>query len=215
MEAVFRAQIEANKDVQRGLFGYWLLAPTAAPSGPADLTTVRSTLDSLDRDIVAEISARRQVLAGPECLPDLVTAAVDVVTTERIDALHQVALVRALGRCAAPSPRLKRLRTKDLDYVLNHPRRPNRSHRHHAGRRPEPDHETLLMLARGRRKDTNERACITSSRATFQTPVVAVTKLPRPRPPQPLDCWSFSEKSLGLPSQELAPHAAHQLRLSS
>ncbi|NKW44586.1 gamma subclass chorismate mutase AroQ [Rhodococcus hoagii] len=93
VEAVFRAQIEANKDVQRGLFGYWLLAPTAAPSGPADLTTVRSTLDSLDRDIVAEISARRQVLAGPECLPDLVTAAVDVVTTERIDALHQVALV--------------------------------------------------------------------------------------------------------------------------
>ncbi|MBM4717400.1 hypothetical protein GS551_25100 [Rhodococcus hoagii] len=42
------------------------------------------------------------MLAGRKCLPDLVTAAVDVVTTERIDALPQVALVRALGAMCGP-----------------------------------------------------------------------------------------------------------------
>lgn len=102
VEAIFRAQIDASKDVQRGLFAYWQVAPTAAPTARPDLAAVRSSLDALNRQIVDEISAQRQVLAGLECLPDLVTAAADVVVAERVDALHQVALVRALGAVCGP-----------------------------------------------------------------------------------------------------------------
>ncbi|WP_238841428.1 chorismate mutase [Prescottella equi] len=102
VEAVFRAQIEANKELQRGLFDYWQRVPTVAPDIRPELTTIRSTLDNLNRDIVAEISARRQMLAGPECLPDLAAAAIDVIATERVDALHQAALVRALEVVCGP-----------------------------------------------------------------------------------------------------------------
>ncbi|WP_430333003.1 chorismate mutase [Rhodococcus sp. ACT016] len=102
VESMFRAQIDANKDVQRGLFAYWQVVPGTAPDVRPDLASVRSSLDSLNRDIVDRIAAQRSVLAGPGCLPDLVSAAADVVAVERIDALHQVALVRALGAVCGP-----------------------------------------------------------------------------------------------------------------
>ncbi|MFC9518487.1 chorismate mutase [Nocardiaceae bacterium NPDC056970] len=104
VEQVFRDQIEASKDVQRGLFAYWDVVPQAVPDPRPDLATVRPVLDRLNVEIVTEMSEQRDVLAGPRCLPDLLAGAGDVVGTERPDVLHQAGLVRALrSMCGAVS----------------------------------------------------------------------------------------------------------------
>ncbi|MCA1006794.1 chorismate mutase [Rhodococcus hoagii] len=96
VEQVFRDQIEASKDVQRGLFAVWDVVPHAVPDPRPDLATVRPVLDRLNVDIVTAMSEQRDVLAGPRCLPDLLAGAGDVVGSERRDVLHQAGLVRAL-----------------------------------------------------------------------------------------------------------------------
>ncbi len=101
---IFRDQIEASKDVQRGLFAYWDVVPQAVPEPRPDLAAVRPVLDRLNAEIVTRTGEEKDVLADPRCLSDLVAGAAEVVGAERPDVLHQAGLVRALRSvCGAVS----------------------------------------------------------------------------------------------------------------
>ena len=96
VQQIFRDQIEANKAVQRALFSWWSVAPGAAPTGRPDLTQVRPVIDRQNTDILLRLREQQAVLAGPGCVPALVDAAVAVAAEQRLDALHQATLARAL-----------------------------------------------------------------------------------------------------------------------
>lgn len=96
VQQIFRDQIEANKAVQRALFSWWSVAPGAAPAVRPDLTQVRPVIDRQNTDILLQLREQEAVLAGPGCVPALVDAAVAVAAEQRLDALHQATLARAL-----------------------------------------------------------------------------------------------------------------------
>ncbi|BAH51747.1 chorismate mutase [Rhodococcus opacus] len=96
VQQIFRDQIEANKAVQRALFSWWSVAPGAAPTVRPDLTQVRPVIDRQNTDILLQLREQQAVLAGPGCVPALVDAAVAVAAEQRLDALHQATLARAL-----------------------------------------------------------------------------------------------------------------------
>ncbi|WP_236733869.1 chorismate mutase [Prescottella equi] len=101
---IFRDQIEASKDVQRGLFAYWDVVPQAVPEPRPDLAAVRPVLDRLNAEIVTRTGEEKDVLADPRCLSDLVAGAAEVVGAGRPDVLHLAGLVRALRSvCGAVS----------------------------------------------------------------------------------------------------------------
>ncbi|MGW4332255.1 chorismate mutase [Rhodococcus koreensis] len=96
VQQIFRDQIEANKVVQRALFSWWSVAPGAAPTVRPDLTQVRPVIDRQNTDILLQLREQEDLLAGPGCVPALVDAAVAVAAEQRLDALHQATLARAL-----------------------------------------------------------------------------------------------------------------------
>ena len=102
VQQIFRDQIEANKEVQRALFGWWSVAPGAAPTVRPDLTQVRPVIDRQNADILLQLREQEAVLAGPGCVPALVDAAVAVAAEQRVDPLHQATLARALVSICGP-----------------------------------------------------------------------------------------------------------------
>jgi chorismate mutase len=102
VQQIFRDQIEANKEVQRALFGWWSVAPGAAPTVRPDLTQVRPVLDRQNPDSLLQLREQEAVLAGPGCVPALVDAAVAVAAEQRLDPLHQATLARALVSICGP-----------------------------------------------------------------------------------------------------------------
>ena len=102
VQQIFRDQIEANKEVQRALFGWWSVAPGAAPTVRPDLTQVRPVIDRQNLDILLQLREQEAVLAGPGCVPALVDAAVAVAAEQRLDPLHQATLARALVSICGP-----------------------------------------------------------------------------------------------------------------
>ncbi|MEV6428386.1 gamma subclass chorismate mutase AroQ [Nocardia sp. NPDC051463] len=99
---VFFGQIEASKIVQRGLVARWRFDPAAAPAAPPDLTKVRPRIDRLNVDIVEQLAAQRDELTAPDCMERLAPSVFGVLTSGRVDALHQVALIRAAAALCAP-----------------------------------------------------------------------------------------------------------------
>ncbi|WP_370970852.1 gamma subclass chorismate mutase AroQ [Amycolatopsis sp. cg9] len=93
----FRAQIEANKLVQRGLYERWAAHPAEIPSPRPDLALLRPVIDRLNTDLLTELAATSTIRATRICpARQLVSAAVaDVV--HHFDALH----TRALGTATA------------------------------------------------------------------------------------------------------------------
>lgn len=93
----FRAQIEANKLVQRGLYARWDAHPAQAPTTRPDLGQIRPVIDRLNTGLLTELAATTSLRAARSCpVAQLVTAGVaDVV--HRFDALH----VRALGEATS------------------------------------------------------------------------------------------------------------------
>lgn len=94
----FRAQIEANKLVQRGLYARWTEHPEEVPSRRPDLgTEVRPILDRLTTDILAELrdteSIRRPTL---RCEVQATVAERSAVVLHRLDRLHENALAEAM-----------------------------------------------------------------------------------------------------------------------
>ncbi|MEV5837983.1 gamma subclass chorismate mutase AroQ [Nocardia sp. NPDC052112] len=98
---VFYGQIEANKIVQRGLVVRWRFDPSAAPSTPAELTTVRPVIDRVNVEIVDQLALRRAELTGPNCAVRLASPVFGALASGR-DALHQAALVRAAAALCGP-----------------------------------------------------------------------------------------------------------------
>ncbi|WP_103353294.1 chorismate mutase [Amycolatopsis sp. CA-128772] len=91
----FRAQIEANKLVQRGLYARWDAHPGQAPTTRPDLARIRPVIDRLNTDLLTELASTTPVRAARTCpIRRLLTA--DVVDlSHRFDALHARALAEA------------------------------------------------------------------------------------------------------------------------
>ncbi|MGW4064426.1 chorismate mutase [Amycolatopsis sp. NPDC004747] len=93
----FRAQIEANKLVQRGLYARWDAHPAEAPSTRPDLGQLRPVIDGLNTGLLTELAATGPARAARSCpVRQLVTANV-VDLLHRFDALH----ARALGEATS------------------------------------------------------------------------------------------------------------------
>ncbi|MEU5833920.1 chorismate mutase [Streptomyces diacarni] len=95
--AVFRDQIEASKDVQRGLFARWDRYPSARPTRLPDLAgEVRPRLDRITVRLLDGLAAAERPRGEPACTPRLRADAVREAGERRFDALHAQALLRAL-----------------------------------------------------------------------------------------------------------------------
>ncbi|MEU2013045.1 chorismate mutase, partial [Nocardia sp. NPDC019302] len=92
---VFFGQIEANKTVQRGLMARWRFDPAAAPSVPVGLDSVRPVIDRVNVEILDQLARHRAELTAPDCAEQLARSVFGVFATDRSDALHRAALVRA------------------------------------------------------------------------------------------------------------------------
>lgn len=93
---VFKDQIEASKVVQRGLFALWQADPAQAPTSSPDLSQIRAQLDRIDHALVQAIAGTQHVRSSPSCDARLAVAYGRTVEALRLDALHSLALARAL-----------------------------------------------------------------------------------------------------------------------
>ncbi|WP_245821674.1 gamma subclass chorismate mutase AroQ [Lentzea waywayandensis] len=93
----FRAQIEANKLVQRGLYTRWTEHPEEVPHRRPDLgTEVRPILDRLTTEILAELKDTEQ-LRHPTLRCEIhATIAERSAVVHRLDRLHENALAEAM-----------------------------------------------------------------------------------------------------------------------
>lgn len=99
---VVRAQIDASKVVQRGLFVRWTHDPETAPSTAPDLATIRQQLNAIDDALVDSLGDAEDVAATPRC-----SHAVDAARSQSyagIDALHRKAVHTAWNTfCVTPA----------------------------------------------------------------------------------------------------------------
>lgn len=95
--AIFRDQIEANKQVQRGLYELWTAHPELVPAERPDLVKdVRPRLDRITTELLAQIKSTRRARTHPSCPGHLIATEHIVYHTRDLDALHRGALNRAL-----------------------------------------------------------------------------------------------------------------------
>ncbi|WP_411757221.1 chorismate mutase [Streptomyces venezuelae] len=98
---IFRDQIEANKAVQRGLFRRWDADPSQAPTERPDLAEVREEINRVNGELVRSVATSPAARSAPYCKGVLTAAAAHVRHERRLDALHSVALGRALPSVCA------------------------------------------------------------------------------------------------------------------
>lgn len=99
----FRAQIEANKLVQRGLYARWTEHPEEVPQHRPDLgTEVRPILDRLTTDILAELKDTEQIRRPTlRCEVHATIAERSAVVLHHLNRLHENALSEAMrGVCS-------------------------------------------------------------------------------------------------------------------
>lgn len=95
--AIFADQIEANKQVQRGLYALWTAHPELAPTERPDLVTeVRPILDRITTQLLQQIKATEHVQIHRSCDGLLIAARNHIAFNRQLDALHRSALSRAL-----------------------------------------------------------------------------------------------------------------------
>jgi chorismate mutase len=94
----FRAQIEANKIVQRGLYALWTAHPELQPTIRPDLVTeVRPELDRITIQVLTELQGTEEIRAETlECRVHLLLAEITAVLKHHLDALHRQAFTSAL-----------------------------------------------------------------------------------------------------------------------
>lgn len=95
---IFRDQIEANKVVQRELHRRWDADPSQAPTPEErpDLAEVRAEINRVNGELVRGIATSPAARTAPSCRGLVVAAGVRVRGERQLDALHVVALGRAL-----------------------------------------------------------------------------------------------------------------------
>ncbi|MEV0947000.1 chorismate mutase [Rhodococcus sp. NPDC049939] len=103
VQQIFRDQIEASKVVQHSLFAVWGAEPELAPTVRPDLSQVRPIIDEQDEVILAQLREQQTLLKSPDCIPALADATIAVSEDQHLDALHQVALARALWSICSPA----------------------------------------------------------------------------------------------------------------
>ncbi|WP_051793582.1 gamma subclass chorismate mutase AroQ [Kibdelosporangium aridum] len=96
----FRAQIEMNKVVQRGLYDRWTRHPELAPTDRPDLATeVRPALDRITVAFIDHLAATENLRRPtPRCTISLVLAQTRTDLHYRLDRLHERALHGAVER---------------------------------------------------------------------------------------------------------------------
>lgn len=92
---VFGDQIDATTGIEYRRFADWTLDPASAPTQAPDLSVSRSTIDGLNKTMLAQLAAHRELLQGPVCGPQLDAALADVTRADQLDDLYQQALTRA------------------------------------------------------------------------------------------------------------------------
>jgi chorismate mutase len=98
-QAIFRDEIDGNKTVQYGLFDLWTAHPELTPTEWPDLTTViRPELDKITTELMAEITATKDLQVSPDCHHKLGEATAKVDHDRHLDPLHVRALNQALAR---------------------------------------------------------------------------------------------------------------------
>lgn len=96
----FRAQIEMNKVVQRGLYDLWTRHPELAPTERPDLATeVRPALDRITVSFIDQLATTADLRRPtPRCTISLVIAGARADLRYRLDRLHERALHGAVER---------------------------------------------------------------------------------------------------------------------
>ncbi|ADJ42986.1 chorismate mutase [Amycolatopsis mediterranei S699] len=98
----FRAQIEANKLVQHGLYARWDAHPAQAPATRPDLGQIRPVIDGLNTGLLTELAATTAARAARSCPIRQLVAAGIADGFHRFDALHAHALAEATSvTCSA------------------------------------------------------------------------------------------------------------------
>lgn len=101
---VFTDQIEANKEIQYALLGGWRReggAPTTPRQSLAD--AIRPQLDKLQASILQDLHDAGPQRSAADCPTQLAMAVGQVAREQGLDALHRVALDRAVARVCVKS----------------------------------------------------------------------------------------------------------------
>ncbi|MFL4945868.1 chorismate mutase [Streptomyces sp. MMS24-I31] len=99
---VFRDQIEANKLVQRQLFRLWDTGVLPPPTDRPSLAEIRPVIDRLNGDLLAALADAGSVRTTPGCWANLAWSWQAVVREQHLNALHTVALARAVPSLCMP-----------------------------------------------------------------------------------------------------------------
>jgi chorismate mutase len=99
VRVVFADQVEANKLVQYRLLAQWERAGGApATARPNLVLEIRPTLDRLQIRLIDDMAGTADLSARPDCARQVAVAVGEYVSEKNLDALHALALDRALAR---------------------------------------------------------------------------------------------------------------------
>jgi chorismate mutase len=93
---IFSDQIQANKVVQYGLYSRWTALPNEIPTTKADLTELRTQLDTITTDLIRDLAATKAARSSSGCEAHLQSTERSVSRANHFDALHVQAFNRAL-----------------------------------------------------------------------------------------------------------------------
>lgn len=92
---VFGDQINATEAIEYSRFANWKLNPAGAPADPPELSASRSTIDTFNQTMLAQILANWGLLHSPECGAQLDAARGGVAQRRQLDDLYRQALSTA------------------------------------------------------------------------------------------------------------------------
>ena len=92
---VFGDQIGATEAIEYSRFADWKLNPDSAPAGSPDLSASRSSIDTLNQTMLAQLVSNWDLLQSPGCAVQLDAARSAVIRARQLDGLYQRALSAA------------------------------------------------------------------------------------------------------------------------
>lgn len=93
---IFSDQIQANKVVQYGLYSRWTARPNEVPETKADLSELRTRLDTITDELIRDLVATKTIRSSSACRARLRSTQRSVSSANHFDALHVEAFNRAL-----------------------------------------------------------------------------------------------------------------------